>query len=583
MGMLTQALAGAIGGGAESISNSMKQADAFDAQMLLENRRQQHAEYLTRLQSELSHGNQDSGMVGENGESLSNKDWSGLSEDARSKAQSKADYAQGLKDDNEVVARDNKTSEPLKRGDLDERDPSTYTFIASDELRKLNADLGVKEKQAEWYGRKSEVGTGLEAKYNAQVEYIKSLNLPPEQEAAEILKLNQASRGSSGGGRRDIPGHTDTILEGLKQEASSAYELASKEKDTETRDKLIQKGDALRKQVNSTLKEFGKPVLQYVPSTTKDVKGGFIGTEKKTVPGYWKFEGDESSIPADAQSYMEKVEEKNGLPRGTLDSVLFKESSRGKNMKSGAGAEGYFGFMPDTAKQYNVNPYDFYSSADGAGKMLGELNKKYDGNIKLALGGYNWGQGKVDNAVANGSGMLSFPKETRNYSNDIASNVGNSGKIDAAGIAKRAAANRARDAEAAKKNAPMEATAPPQSLPIGGDGIVGQQIKPNNDRSWGEAFGSAIGNTTSFMQGDSGPNWDDVLGKENRNNAIFNKDWWKRNLQELTDNEKAYLANIMSQRSLTEEELEKVLSEKGDSLKDFIAEFKKGYKSSKRS
>lgn len=126
-------------------------------------------------------------------------------------------------------------------------------------------------------------------------------------------------------------------------------------------------------------------------------------------------DGDQSQAAPASQSgakdRLAQLEKQYGLPAGLLDSVWNAESGRGKNMRSTAGAEGHFQFMPGTAKQYGLkNPYDFDQSSEAAAQYYRDLFKKYGGNLEKAVAAYNWGPGNVDR---NGLGAL--PAETRNY------------------------------------------------------------------------------------------------------------------------------------------------------------------------
>lgn len=104
------------------------------------------------------------------------------------------------------------------------------------------------------------------------------------------------------------------------------------------------------------------------------------------------------------------IERKYGLPAGILDRMWAKESGRGRYMKSPAGALGHFGFMPGTAKEWGVDPNDLNSSADGAGRYLQYLMKRYGGDLEKSLAAYNWGLGNVDKY-----GLGAMPAETRDY------------------------------------------------------------------------------------------------------------------------------------------------------------------------
>jgi hypothetical protein len=96
---------------------------------------------------------------------------------------------------------------------------------------------------------------------------------------------------------------------------------------------------------------------------------------------------------------FDSLEKRDGLPKGMLDRMWWIESSRGKNMKSPAGATGHFQFMPNTAKQYGMNKADTYDlgrSAEAASRYLRSLIKRYNGDTQKATVAYNWGMGNVD-------------------------------------------------------------------------------------------------------------------------------------------------------------------------------------------
>jgi len=110
------------------------------------------------------------------------------------------------------------------------------------------------------------------------------------------------------------------------------------------------------------------------------------------------------------------LESKYHLPPGLLDRVWAKESGRGKYMHSPAGAEGHFGFMPPTARQYGLaDPNNLEQSADAAARKYADLLRKYKGSLPMAAAAYNWGDGNLDK-----KGMARAPFETRDYVASIA-------------------------------------------------------------------------------------------------------------------------------------------------------------------
>lgn len=116
---------------------------------------------------------------------------------------------------------------------------------------------------------------------------------------------------------------------------------------------------------------------------------------------------------------LSSLETKHGLPRGLLNAVMTQESGGNPNAVSPKGARGYFQFMPDTAKQYGVNPTDFESSASGAAKMYADLLQSHGGDLDKALASYNWGTGNVSR-----KGLDRAPLETKNYITKVKSGMG---------------------------------------------------------------------------------------------------------------------------------------------------------------
>ena len=114
------------------------------------------------------------------------------------------------------------------------------------------------------------------------------------------------------------------------------------------------------------------------------------------------------------QAQLRALEARFGLPSGLLDAVWKQESSRGKHLRSGAGALGDFQFMPATAKAYGIDPMNFMQSAQGAARMYSELLKQFHGDIPSALAAYNWGSGNLTK-----KGLANAPLETQNYIRSI--------------------------------------------------------------------------------------------------------------------------------------------------------------------
>jgi hypothetical protein len=136
---------------------------------------------------------------------------------------------------------------------------------------------------------------------------------------------------------------------------------------------------------------------------------------KPLMPGYEKW------LNGPTKMSFGSIESMNGLPPGLLGAVYRTESGGGRFMRSPKGALGAFGFMPDTAAQYGVDPMDTGSSARGAGSYLHDLVRMFGGDVDKGLAAYNWGPGNLRKDIAKyGSGWRQhLPQETRDYLDKI--------------------------------------------------------------------------------------------------------------------------------------------------------------------
>jgi hypothetical protein len=159
----------------------------------------------------------------------------------------------------------------------------------------------------------------------------------------------------------------------------------------------------------------------------------------------------EAEIKAAPQTFA-KLEEKYNLPSGVLNAVMMAESKGIPGQTSSAGAQGYFQFMPDTAKQYKVKVNDLNSEADGAARMLRDLLKASNGDLQTALAAYNWGIGNVQR-----QGMDKMPAETRNYIPKVLSFMGRGNQAPAQTVTQAVNTGTAKDvATAASTVVPVQ-------------------------------------------------------------------------------------------------------------------------------
>ena len=112
--------------------------------------------------------------------------------------------------------------------------------------------------------------------------------------------------------------------------------------------------------------------------------------------------------------------QREGLEPKLLTAVIQKESAFRPCAVSVKGAQGLMQLMPDTSQRFTVkDPFDAKQNIDAGAKYLKELLTRYSGNLGLALGAYNAGPEKVDQA----GGIPNFP-ETTSYVNEILTKLG---------------------------------------------------------------------------------------------------------------------------------------------------------------
>lgn len=104
----------------------------------------------------------------------------------------------------------------------------------------------------------------------------------------------------------------------------------------------------------------------------------------------------------------------NGLNEGFFAATILQESAYDPGAVSSAGAVGIAQFMPETARDAGVDPFDPFDALDGSAHVLGAYLRAYAGIYPdahaAALAAYNAGPG----AVARYRGVPPYA-ETREY------------------------------------------------------------------------------------------------------------------------------------------------------------------------
>jgi soluble lytic murein transglycosylase-like protein len=112
---------------------------------------------------------------------------------------------------------------------------------------------------------------------------------------------------------------------------------------------------------------------------------------------------------------------KYGVDPELIRAVINQESRFKVNARSHKNAQGLMQLIPDTAKRFGIkDPYDPQQNIDGGTRYLGWLLNRFDGDVKLALAGYNAGE----NAVKRFGNQVPPYKETIQYVSKITAAYG---------------------------------------------------------------------------------------------------------------------------------------------------------------
>jgi soluble lytic murein transglycosylase-like protein len=111
---------------------------------------------------------------------------------------------------------------------------------------------------------------------------------------------------------------------------------------------------------------------------------------------------------------------RHGIDPRFIHAVIWQESKYKSKALSHAGAQGLMQLMPATARRFGcTDPDDMTSNVEAGTKYLRWLLKRFNGDVALALAGYNAGEGAVDKY----HGVPPY-SETQNYVRKIVANYG---------------------------------------------------------------------------------------------------------------------------------------------------------------
>ena len=122
--------------------------------------------------------------------------------------------------------------------------------------------------------------------------------------------------------------------------------------------------------------------LSFEPLTTGDVASSLRGF---------------TTGNAQVDGYIMDSATRHGLDPLLIYSVMHQESSFKQRAISHKGARGLMQLMPGTAARFGVtNIFDPKQNIEGGSRYMKFLLNRFDGNLSLALAGYNAGEGAVD-------------------------------------------------------------------------------------------------------------------------------------------------------------------------------------------
>ena len=129
-------------------------------------------------------------------------------------------------------------------------------------------------------------------------------------------------------------------------------------------------------------------------------------------------------VPTSGNAELDRIifdaAQREGLDPRFVHAVIWQESKYIVAARSHAGAQGLMQLMPATAERFGCDDVnDPKDNIEAGTKYLHWLLKRFDGNVELALAGYNAGEGAVDKY----NGIPPY-NETRNYVKIISQRYG---------------------------------------------------------------------------------------------------------------------------------------------------------------
>jgi soluble lytic murein transglycosylase-like protein len=116
-------------------------------------------------------------------------------------------------------------------------------------------------------------------------------------------------------------------------------------------------------------------------------------------------------MPADLRNLVDTISANHGVDPALVRAVMQTESNFNRFARSPKGAMGLMQLIPETGRRYGVRDfYDPHQNVEGGVRYLRFLLDKFNGNVDLAVAGYNAGENLVERL-----GRIPRIPETTNY------------------------------------------------------------------------------------------------------------------------------------------------------------------------
>jgi hypothetical protein len=149
-------------------------------------------------------------------------------------------------------------------------------------------------------------------------------------------------------------------------------------------------------------------------ATPKKIKINIVAIDKQN---YISIQPRTILVKEHYDNLIWKIAPKYSLDPFLLKGMIWKESTFNPKIISSKGAIGLTQLLPATAKEMGVvNPYVPQQNIEGGAKYLKLLIDRYQGDIRVALGAYNWGPGNVARVAMN---EKKFPKSVIKHINRV--------------------------------------------------------------------------------------------------------------------------------------------------------------------